>query len=133
VFERPALSVESRKGGKKRGMDVEDAIGKRFQQRFPDDPHEPGEADQFNAAVEKDIGDRLIAGLSVGKVSSVDDASFESRLACARKPGRVGPIRDHNSNAGVEPALLNGVDNGLEIRTPAGDENADSTIHCRAR
>jgi len=133
VFERLTLSVETWKGRKKRGMDVEDAIGKRFEQRFPDDPHEPGEADQFNPAVEKNIGDRTIARLSVGKISSMDDARFDSSLTCARQPSRFGPIRDHDSNPCIETALSNGIDNGLEIRSPPRDENADSTIHCRAR
>ena len=133
VFERLTLGVETWKGGKKRRMDVEDPIGKRFEQRFPDDPHEPCKADQFNAAVEKNVGDRTIAGLFVGKVSCVDDASFNSGVTCAHKPGRVGPIRDHHSNVCIEPAPSNGVDDGLKIRSPAGDENADSTIHWRER
>jgi hypothetical protein len=133
VFERLTLSVETWKGWKKRGMDVEDPIGKRFEQRFPDDPHEPRKADQFNTAVEKNVGDRTIAGLFVGKVSRVDDASFNPGVTCAHKPGRVSPIRDHHSNVCVEPAPSNGVDDGLKIRSPAGDENADSTIHWRER
>ena len=50
VLERLPLRVEPGKRRQQRRMNVEDAIGKRLEQRRPDQPHEAGQTDQPDVA-----------------------------------------------------------------------------------
>ena len=51
MFERLTLRVETGEGRQQRRMDVEDGIGKRVDERGPEQSHEAGETDQPNAAL----------------------------------------------------------------------------------
>ena len=51
VLERLPLGVEPGKRGKQRRVDVEDAVGKRVDERRPEQAHEPGQADQIDATL----------------------------------------------------------------------------------
>ncbi|MCK7517048.1 MAG: hypothetical protein MZV64_04655 [Ignavibacteriales bacterium] len=42
---------------------------------------------------------------------------------------RVGAVRDDDGDARVEPAVADGVDDGLEVGPPARDQDADVAVH----
>src|SRR5262245_14898933 len=133
VLQRLTLCIEPGKRGKKRGMDIENAMAKRFKQGASHDPHEAGETNQLDVAVEKDVGDRPIASLPVRIVTRADDSALDPCLARSQQSGCIGSVRDYDADAGIELPISDRIDDGLEIRSPAGNENTDSTIHSCGR
>ena len=49
-------------------MNVENAIGKCLEQRRPDQPHVPGQANQIDLARAKDLDDGAIVRVAIGVV-----------------------------------------------------------------
>ena len=44
------------------------------------------------------------------------------------RPGASGSVGDHHGNLGPQPARGNGVDERLQVRTAARDEDAETTV-----
>src|ERR687887_1353069 len=111
--------VRPRKLGQERRMDIDDALGKALEERLREQGHVTGEDDEVNTPELEPVRELAVACLTVGVAVQLEDAGRDpgGRRALERRhAGLVG--RDcRNRQAGV--------DQRLQVRAPAGDEDAD--------
>src|SRR5439155_8047141 len=125
--ERLALRIESWKSRQKRRVDVQDAVGKRLEQRMPHEPHEAGKTDQVHVSRAQNVHDRAIVKVAARVVPRIQAERLDAGLARPDQPLRVGSIRDDDGDRGLEATVRYGVDDRLEIRSAARNQNRDSS------
>ena len=112
--------------GKKRGMDVKNALRKGLEERFFDQPHEACQADQVHLSVPEAASCFFLRGLGESRliISAVDQLGFDLMLAGSLEDKSLGIIREHERNAGIETSFADRIQDGLHIRAGAGAENS---------
>ena len=123
VFERLPLRLESGKCGQQRRVDIQNPVREGLDQRGAHQTHVARQADQIDGSCAEQSGERLVVGVAVGILAWVDVDRLDARVTRATEPGGVGAVGDHHGNPGVEPAVPDGVDDRLQVRTAAGDED----------
>lgn len=131
MLNRLPLRVQARKGGQQRGMNVEDRIRERINERCTHESHESGKADQTNLARTELPRQRTIVVISrrpraMGEANSLDPGrprSIQTR--------GIFTVGDDDRDRGIEPAVRDRVDECLKIASASRDENAESAVHCR--
>ena len=115
-------------------MDVEDAVGKRLEQRRADQPHESGEADQVDAAGAQRVGERRDRRRR-GRDSRADrDTRVSMPAARARaRPGGVGRFEIDDAIVASSAPRRDRVDDRLQIAAAAGDQDAEPAASRRVR
>ena len=61
----------------------------------------------------------------------IDVKRFNPSLPRSIEPGRIRPIRDDDSDRGVEAAVADGVDQRLQIAATPRDQDAKAPVHVR--
>ena len=123
VFERLPLRLEAGKRRQQGGMDIQDAVREGRDQRGAHQPHETCEADQIDVSCAEQMDECGVVRVSVGILAGVDVDRLDARVAGATEPGDVGAVGDHHCNHRLEPAVRDGVDDRLQVRAAAGDQD----------
>src|SRR5437016_666025 len=124
MSQRLSLRVEAGERREQRRMNVQDAKG--VEKRPADATHESGETYQIDVMIAKDVDDRAVVGVTIGVVAGVQESRIDARLPRARQSHRLRLVRDDDGDGCVEAALVDGVDDRLEIAAAAGDQNGET-------
>ncbi len=119
VLQGLALRLEPRKRGQQRRMDIQDAVGKRVEQRPSDQVHEAGETDEGDATRQQQIGQRPIVGLTIGIAARAHVDRVDAGIASALQARSVRAARHDDRDRGVEAPRRNRVDDRLQVAPPA--------------
>ncbi len=110
VLEGLALGVKTGERRKKRRVDIQNPVGKRMEERWPDDAHVPRKADEIDAARAEHLDDRAIVGVSIRVVTWSLVERFYTRGTSAHQPWSIRTIRDDDRNRRIERAGSNRID-----------------------
>ena len=109
-------------------MDIENAVGKRLDERRAQQAHEAREADERHAALLQRRDDGKIERLARRVALVVDVQRLDAGRAGALEAGRVRPVGDDHGNLRVQAAAGDAVDDRLQIAAAARYENANPSI-----
>src|SRR5262245_22296504 len=129
VLERRALGLEGRKCRQQRGMNIEDAAWKRRQQRVADQTHESGEAHEIDPARLQFLYQGAVIVVAVLETGGAYMKRFDSRIPRALQSRRRSAVGDHDGYRRVEFTRANGVDDRLQVRPTARNEDGESRAH----
>ncbi len=126
VLERLPLRVETGKRRQQRWMNVQDAIGKRVEQRRPHQPHETGETDNATSRERQHIDDRLVVGVPArrnragpGTRRRMPASRARSSPAASRRLDTTTAIRASSPPPAIASMIDCRFDPRPEIRTPS--------------
>src|SRR6187401_305135 len=125
VVEGLMLRVESGERGQERGVDVENAERELAHEGGAEQSHVPGEANEVDLVGAKLGGDQLIVGFALEALRG-QGHGVESQLPRRLEPGRLGLIRNHHGDLGVELAFGDITGDRSEVRAAPGKKNTDS-------
>jgi hypothetical protein len=91
--------------------------------------HEAGEHHQVHVELVQPVSHRLIARGAVGVVRDGEDPSLDPRGTSALEPARLAPARRHAHD--LDALTVHGVEQRLEVRPLARDEDGDPERHVR--
>jgi hypothetical protein len=127
VIEGLFPGFQTGKGGQKRGVDVDDAVGKSAEEFAFEDAHEAGEHDEINLGI-LEHGDEALFGLFVefgAEFAGRDVECFEFVSACQLENAGVfdvtGDDDDFHGGAGAGAVTRE----GIEVGTFAGAEHTE--------
>ena len=123
------LDVKAGESRQKGRVDVQDAVGKGFDECRCDDAHETGEADELYVVLQKFLYEKRIvlipfSLIPLGTHMNAGDAMLARALQCVG----IGLIADHDGKLGRKLSCLDVVDDRLEVGTAAGDEDAEFNL-----
>ena len=133
VFERLALCVQAWERRQQRRVNIENALGKRIEQGRPDEAHEARQADQADIAGSEHVHEGAIPGVPVAVIARAEMDGFDACIARPAQPWRLSPVGDDNRDRRVKPPNLHSVDDRLEVRSQAGDQDPQAAIHGTSR
>ena len=122
------LRIHARKGREQRGMNVQYGVREFVEQRWPDQPHEPRQADERHS-VPTESGRKCGVVLVARAIRTV--VEYKRRNGCgfgAEKSARIRPVGDYDGDASLESATLHGIDERLQVASASGDEYADGAV-----
>ena len=133
VVQRLLLRVKARIFREQRRVDVENAIRERIDEDRAQQAHESGKADKRDVAVVQFGDERAIVVLTrrVGLVAQHE--RFDAGGSRVIETRRIGAIRNHDRDRCVELSSLDRVDDRLEVRAAAGDQDAERAIDIQQR
>src|ERR1700733_1679098 len=133
-FKRPAMRVEALELRQQCRMDVEHAPAPARNEPGRQEPHEAGEADDFDSVRFKFRIKRAFERFAILAESLViDNDRSDGRLLRAHKPGRVRPVRRDQHDLRriiLRPGRL---DQRHHVGSAAGDEHGDAFFGHTAR
>ena len=129
VRERLRLRVDPRERGQERRVDVEHAVRERVEEGRTEQPHEARERDEMGARLAQRGDEGGVVARPVGVVPVRQDARRHPGARGAIEAPGVGPVRHDQAHAGVEAPVADRVEDGAEVRAPAGDEHAEVEGH----
>lgn len=116
-------------------MDINNAPGKGGEHRIFEHAHVSGENDEINFGVAQ-FGRQLLFALrreSRLKVPFCKGSRPQAGSVRQLQDARVGHIGADHGNASVQPPILNGLENGAEVRALSRTEDAKTKrIHWKA-
>src|ERR1019366_7031414 len=116
----------ARKRRQERGVHVDDAHREGVEQRRRQEAHEPREHHELDASRPEDGDDRRVEVGPAGEGVVVEHDGLDAGVASTLERPRPGHVRDHDRDPRVEPLPANRVENGLEVRPAARDEDAQN-------
>lgn len=129
VFERLALGFEAREGREKRGVNIENALGKGGDKVGGKQAHVTGEADEVDAGFVEDGGDLAIVGFALEALGRQDFCGDAARFG-AFDAGSAFAIADDNRDFRVgDAAGSDAIGKGFKIRAAAAQEHANALLH----
>ena len=109
--QRTLVRIQSFECRQERRVDVEKPALPALHERWREQPHEAGEADEIDLMPREHLLDCLFERRPVAiELPMVDDMYGNSRRFRARKAGRLGPIGDHEHDLGRIGAVFAGLD-----------------------
>ena len=118
--ERVLDRVGARERGEQGGVHVHDPIREARQERRPQEVHVAGAHHELDAARGEPLGHGPVTRIAVRIVVEREDAGRGAGSRGAREGRRAGDVRRHRRDRYA------GIDQGLEIRAAAADEDADA-------
>src|SRR5438046_2689502 len=122
MLESLVLSVESRKCGKQRRMNIQDSLRVLADKTGAQQPHEAGQTDQFNLVRSQLLDQALVVYFAVEPLGRQADR-VQPALPADLESARFRTIRDHHSDIGVEPARGDVMGDRFEIGSASGEQN----------
>ena len=119
--------LESRQQGR---VQVHDTVGERLKQRLAHHAHVPRHDDVVHAMVEQRGSDDLVGRDGVGAVQ-VGRERHRGDVGLGGALEAVGALtaRDDDLDTGIERAVSDAVDDGLQVRARTGDKDAELDSH----
>jgi len=125
VFEGLSLCFEAGKGGKQRGVDVEDAVGEGGDELGRKQAHVSGKADQVDV-VSLEAGDDIGVVVGAGAALGDEEMMREAAFGCGFEAAGIGNVGDDDGDfCSLQAALADGLGNGEEVGAAAGEEDAE--------
>lgn len=106
-------------------MDVQNAIGKRVQERSTQQAHEPGQADERDVTCGELVDQGLLEALARGERTMIQGQRRNARRPRAFQSRRIRPVGNDHLNLRLEPPVVDGVNERLQVRSAPGYENGD--------
>lgn len=122
-FQNPKMRVQAPVTGEKRRVDIDHSPRKAFDQRIAQDPHETGHYDQVSVQCIEGQGQVLLEGGAVGVPGPFDGYRIHTGGPGPVQSRRFGSVTDYRHDPGRQPAIADGIKQGLEIGAPPGDQN----------
>ena len=107
-------------------MNVQNRLGKGFQQFRPNQAHEPCKADERHLSRTEFLRDRRVVVGSRGVGAVVKDEGLDPGITRALQAGGVSLVGNHDRNRRVERSVANRVDQRLQIAATTRDEDSES-------
>ena len=107
-------------------MNVEDAIGKCFEQPRSDQPHISGKANQIDTPRAKDLDDGAIVRVAIGVVRRIKMYGLDAGVAGPRKARGIRAIGHNDRDLSIEPSSGNRVEDRLQVAAASRDQNGNS-------
>jgi len=124
VVECLLLGVEAGKGGKERGVDVEDAVGKRGDESRREQTHVTGQADEVYSVVSK-AGDEVLIVIGAGAALGDVEGGGKAEVFGGREAEGIGDVGNDDGDFDVgEFAFADVAGDGEEVGAAAGEEDA---------
>src|ERR1043166_464214 len=109
-------------------MNVENAHGKLADEVAAENTHVARQADQTNIVVAK-FGHKLaVVDLAV-QTFRRQNHSVEATLESQGDAGSLGPVRDDDRDLCVEASGGDGIGDGGEVWSAAGEEDSETPVH----
>jgi len=119
IIERLLLRMKARVLGQQGRMNVENAIGERLTERGPKQAHETRQADKLDAGHAQSFHESHVIRVARGIVAVSKYARLDPSGLGAREARCLWPVRDDEANAGRELAVLDRIDQRLQVRPAA--------------
>jgi len=123
------LGAETREFWQQRWVDVEDSVRERVDERRAQQAHESGQTYQADVALLQLLYQRAVVVFARRERFVVEDQGLDVGRARMIEAGRIGLVRNHDGDRGIEAFLFDRLDDRLEIRSPPGDQDAEFSIH----
>src|SRR6476619_5999197 len=120
--------MEPSEGRQQRGVNVEMAVAPTINVVRGVQPQEARVAEKLDARLVERRIKRGVEGFARGEVLVVDGERRDERCFRAQQSLRLRHIGNDEHDLGWIVALLAGIDQGLQVRAPARDENADAFL-----
>jgi hypothetical protein len=121
------LRIQPRKGRQKRRVNIQDRARKLANERRAQQPHKARETNQIDAVLGKFRQHHAIVNFAIESLRRQADG-IQSAFASDLQPARIGPIRNHHRDLGIDRSGGHVVRDRLEIRAASGDQNTE-TLH----
>ena len=131
VLQRLTLSVQSGERRKERGVDVQNGLRIRLEQRCADQPHVAGQTYETNITRAQLSSNGFFVVVTRRGLPMIEAEGLDAGAPSDLQATSVWAIRDHHRNNGIQPPVADRVDERLKITAPARDENAKTTVHSR--
>src|SRR5919199_6119023 len=131
VLERPSQRVQSGKRRQQRGMHVDYPPLEAADERPAQDLHEPREDHQVHAPLREPVAEHTVAFVAIGVAGDREGRGLDPGPPRALQCPGVRPAGCHPDDLDPLPTV-NRVEDGLEVRALAGDENGDAERHYAA-
>lgn len=126
VLQGLLLRIQTGKGGQQGRVDVHDAAGKSVEKLMGDQPHETGQHDQIHIGFGQAGNHGPVEIESVLIVPLIDAQRWNACLPPSLQGSGGRLIAENQGNFGVEGAVLNTIDDRLQIGSPAGGKNTEA-------
>jgi hypothetical protein len=123
------LGMQPWKTGKQGWMDIQDPVGKGLNKFRTDQAHIPGQAHGPDTGILQDVYYRPIMGLPGGVLGLRHNPGRNPVLGSPLQAFDSGHIGDNELNAGIQDPLFNTIDEGLQVGSPAGNEDCYGKGH----
>jgi hypothetical protein len=110
-------------------MDIQDPVGKGLNKFRTDQAHIPGQAHSPGAGILEDAYYRPIMGLPGFELGLRNNPGRNPVLSSPLQAFGPGKIGNNDLNAGIQDPLLNTIDEGLQVGSPAGNEDSYGKRH----
>ena len=125
VVEGVLDGVRPLEAGKKCRVKVDDAAGVRLEQRLSDHAHVARHDNVLAARLLERGGDLFVGRLGLGVLGLLHNEHRKAGGLRALDAAHARAARHHKRHLGVERAIGDAVDDGLQVGPAAGDEDAD--------
>ena len=126
VFEGLSLCFEAGKGGKQRGVDVEDAVGEGGDEGGREEAHVAGEDDEVDVVLAEG-GEHVGVVVGAGAAFGGAELGGQAQGLGGGEAGGAGDVGEDEGDFYVgEPAFADGLMNGEEVGAAAGEEDAET-------
>jgi hypothetical protein len=119
-----SLRVQSRKCRQEGRVNVDDAVGKRRDERGAEQSHKAGKAHKMDGARAQCLGKRAIVSATVRPLPRCHHDRLDAGRGRACQACNVGDIRDDDGDFRSQSLFCNCVDDGLKIGAASRDQHA---------
>ena len=123
------LGMQAWEAGEQGRVDIQDSILKGLNEFRADQAHIPGQTHGPDTEILQDVYYRSIMGLPGGVLGLRNNPGWNSVLGSPLQSFDSGHIGDNELNAGIQNPLFNTIDEGLQVGSPAGNENCYGKGH----
>ncbi len=123
IIEGLLLAVETRKRWKQRRMNIHDPHRKGTEEKRRKDPHETGHHDKLDTARLKNVDHHSVKILPSGKIFLPDNDRMNAVFFRSFQGVSIVVVAENDLDLRLEHSPFDMIDNGLQIRAAAGNEN----------
>ena len=118
------MGMSTGKARQQSRMDIHDPARILTHEIRRQDTHETGQYDQRNAGCLQLTDEGLLKGLTAIELLAVDADSLDAGFRRPFQGKGIRLVREDNRDLSCHLATVNGIHDGLEVRPPAGAEDA---------
>ena len=109
VLQRLTLGIQSRKRRKERGMDIQNGLRKRLEERCADQSHVPSQTHETNVTSAQLSYDRPLVVIARRRRSMIDIECLDAGAPGYLEAGGVRTIGNHDGDDGIQLPVADGV------------------------
>ena len=131
VLQRLAWRIDPGEGRQQGRMDIEDSVGKRLEQRRPNEAHVAGKANQADISRTQLTSHRTVVLISERRSAMIKADRLDTGPPRAFEARRVRSIGNNDRDCRVEAPVTSSVDQRLKVAAAPRDQNTQAAVHGR--